>query len=131
MQVVQPQIAKAFANGMEFFATYGGCTAAGAAGMATLKVIQEEKFQERAQRVGRYLTAELNKLKEVRACWHQLPCCWRRCSRPSLAIQLPLSCMAWPSPCSHPTNYLCNNFPPIVVSGSICMPSQFLQQPCS
>ena len=64
-QVVQPQHAKAFANGMEFFATYGGCTAAGAAGMATLKVIQEEKFQERASRVGRYLTAGLLRLKEV------------------------------------------------------------------
>lgn len=69
-QVVQPQHAKAFANGMEFFATYGGCTAAGAAGMATLKVIQEEKFQERAERVGRHLTAGLMRLKEVCAHAH-------------------------------------------------------------
>ena len=62
---MQPQHGQAFANGMEFFATYGGCTAAGAAGMATLSVIQEEQFQARAQRVGRYLTAELDRLKEV------------------------------------------------------------------
>lgn len=71
--MVQPQHAKAFANGMEFFATYGGCTAAGAAGMATLKVIQEEKFQERAARVGRHLTAGLLRLKEARI-WPQTLC---------------------------------------------------------
>lgn len=64
---------------MEYFNTYGGCTAAGAAGMATLRVIQEERFQERAARVGKYLTAKLNALKEVRLCL----CCLhvRRCTR--------------------------------------------------
>lgn len=65
-QVVQPKFASAFANGMEYFNTYGGCTAAGAAGMATLRVIQEEKFQARAARVGRYLTAKLKQLQQVR-----------------------------------------------------------------
>ena len=38
--MTNPKHAAAFANGMEYFNTYGGCTAAGAAGMATLKVIQ-------------------------------------------------------------------------------------------
>ncbi len=65
LQIVQPQFAAAFSNGMEYFNTYGGCTAAGAAGMATLCVIQEEKFQQRAARVGLYLTAKLKVLKEV------------------------------------------------------------------
>jgi len=68
MQIVQPKHAAAFSNGMEYFNTYGGCTAAGAAGMATLRVIQEENFQQRAARVGAYLTAKLNLLKEVRPC---------------------------------------------------------------
>ena len=60
-----PKHAAAFANGMEYFNTYGGCTAAGAAGMATLKVIQDERFQERAARVGAHLTAQLLRLKQV------------------------------------------------------------------
>ena len=64
-QVTQPKHAAAFSNGMEYFNTYGGCTVASAAGMATLRVIQEERFQERAARVGKYLTAKLNALKEV------------------------------------------------------------------
>jgi ethanolamine-phosphate phospho-lyase len=64
--VTQPKHAAAFCNGMEYFNTYGGCTAAGAAGMATLRVIQEEGFQAHALRVGRYLTAKLNALKQVR-----------------------------------------------------------------
>ncbi len=51
---------------MEYFNTYGGCTAAGAAGMATLRVIQEENFQARAKRVGVYLTAKLKQLQQVR-----------------------------------------------------------------
>ncbi|BDA49941.1 Ethanolamine-phosphate phospho-lyase [Coccomyxa sp. Obi] len=62
--IVRPEFAAAFCNGMEYFNTYGGCTAAGAAGMATLRVIQEENFQARAARVGLYLTAKLNRLKE-------------------------------------------------------------------
>lgn len=69
VQIVRPEFAAAFCNGMEYFNTYGGCTAAGAAGMATLRVIQEENFQARAARVGLYLTAKLNRLKEVR-CVH-------------------------------------------------------------
>lgn len=76
VQIVRPQFAAAFCNGMEYFNTYGGCTAAGAAGMATLRVIQEENFQARAARVGLYLTAKLNHLKEV--------CCTRG---PSTSLQ--------------------------------------------
>ncbi|EIE23028.1 PLP-dependent transferase [Coccomyxa subellipsoidea C-169] len=62
--IVQPKFAAAFSNGMEYFNTYGGCTAAGAAGMATLRVIQEENFQARAKRVGVYLTAKLKQLQQ-------------------------------------------------------------------
>ncbi len=43
-QVLSPKHAAAFANGMEYFNTYGGCTAAGAAGSAVLRVLQGEQL---------------------------------------------------------------------------------------
>jgi 4-aminobutyrate aminotransferase-like enzyme/Ser/Thr protein kinase RdoA (MazF antagonist) len=58
------EIAESFANGMEFFSTFGGNPVACAAGLAVLDVLQEESLQERARRVGEYWMARLNGLQE-------------------------------------------------------------------
>ncbi len=42
---------------MEFFSTFGGSTAACAAGLATLRVTLDEKLQAHALDVGAYLLA--------------------------------------------------------------------------
>ena len=52
--VTTPTLAAAFSNGMEFFATYGGCTASAAAALAVLDVLEEEKLLENATHVGNY-----------------------------------------------------------------------------
>jgi 4-aminobutyrate aminotransferase-like enzyme len=57
-------IAEAFDNGMEFFSTCGGSTAACAAGAATLAAIDEEALQARALRVGTTLLAGLRELAD-------------------------------------------------------------------
>jgi 4-aminobutyrate aminotransferase-like enzyme len=56
-------IANSFDNGMEFFSTFGGSTAACAAGLATLRVTQEERLQAHALRVGTHLLAGLRELQ--------------------------------------------------------------------
>jgi 4-aminobutyrate aminotransferase-like enzyme len=60
--VTRPEIAKAFANGMEYFNTFGGSQAACAAGHAVLDVMRDERLQERAQAVGTRLKAGLASL---------------------------------------------------------------------
>jgi 4-aminobutyrate aminotransferase-like enzyme/Ser/Thr protein kinase RdoA (MazF antagonist) len=50
--VTSREIADSFANGMEFFSTFGGNPVACAAGLAVLDVVAEEKLQEKALRVG-------------------------------------------------------------------------------
>ncbi len=67
VQVLSPKHAAAFANGMEYFNTYGGCTAAGAAGLAVLRILQEEHMQQHAHRVGEHLISKLEALKQVRS----------------------------------------------------------------
>lgn len=62
--VTTPQIADAFAPGMEYFNTYGGNPVSCAAGMAVLDVIEEEGLQQKAREVGGYLKGELERLKE-------------------------------------------------------------------
>ncbi len=57
------EIADAFANGMEYFNTFGGNPVSCAIGLEVLKVIQEEKLQENALLVGEYLKASLKKLQ--------------------------------------------------------------------
>ncbi len=57
-----PAIAASFANGMEFFSTFGGNPVACAAGLAVLDVLEEEGVQARALRVGRYLKSRLQAL---------------------------------------------------------------------
>jgi 4-aminobutyrate aminotransferase-like enzyme len=53
--ITTAEIARSFDNGMEFFSTFGGNPVACAAGLAVLKVVEEENLQERALRVGNYL----------------------------------------------------------------------------
>ncbi|HXN51303.1 MAG TPA: aminotransferase class III-fold pyridoxal phosphate-dependent enzyme [Candidatus Acidoferrum sp.] len=62
--VTTKEIAGSFANGMEFFSTFGGNPVACAAGLAVLDVVRDEALQDRALRVGKYWIAELRKLQE-------------------------------------------------------------------
>ncbi|GAB4817668.1 hypothetical protein N2152v2_004714 [Parachlorella kessleri] len=62
--VTSRQVAARFSNGMEFFATYGGSTAAATAGLAVMEVIREEGLQENALLVGSYLRRRLRELQE-------------------------------------------------------------------
>ena len=62
--VTRPEIAESFANGMEFFSTFGGNPVSCAVGLAVLDVVEEEGFRERALHVGRYLTEGFNRLAE-------------------------------------------------------------------
>lgn len=71
------RIADAFNNGMEYFATYGGCTAAGATGLAVLRVLRQERLQERAVETGAYLLDKLRTLQQVRCSGvHVAMCSW-------------------------------------------------------
>ncbi|MCA9920454.1 MAG: aminotransferase class III-fold pyridoxal phosphate-dependent enzyme, partial [Anaerolineales bacterium] len=62
--VTTPQIADAFANGMEYFNTYGGNPVSCAIGLAVLDVIEQEELQQNALAVGNYLLAQLEPLKQ-------------------------------------------------------------------
>ncbi|MEC7193334.1 MAG: aminotransferase class III-fold pyridoxal phosphate-dependent enzyme, partial [SAR324 cluster bacterium] len=58
------EIAESFANGMEYFNTFGGSQVSCAVGTAVLDVIEEENLQEHAQETGNWLKSELNGLKK-------------------------------------------------------------------
>jgi 4-aminobutyrate aminotransferase-like enzyme len=60
------EVAESFDNGMEFFSTFGGNPVAAAAGLAVLDVLEEEKLQQNALRVGNCLIARLRELQERR-----------------------------------------------------------------
>ena len=62
--VTTREIADAFDNGMEFFSTFGGNPVSCAAGLAVLDVVEEERLQERALRVGGRLLEGLRGLSE-------------------------------------------------------------------
>jgi 4-aminobutyrate aminotransferase-like enzyme/Ser/Thr protein kinase RdoA (MazF antagonist)/murein DD-endopeptidase MepM/ murein hydrolase activator NlpD len=65
--VTTPEIAASFDNGMEFFSTFGGSTAACAAGLATLRATIDEGLQAHAARVGAHLLSELRRLQTTHA----------------------------------------------------------------
>ncbi len=58
-------IADSFDNGMEFFSSFGGSTAACAAGLATLRATTADGLQAHALDVGSHLLAELRRLQGV------------------------------------------------------------------
>ncbi|MEJ1222409.1 aminotransferase class III-fold pyridoxal phosphate-dependent enzyme [Sediminicola sp. 1XM1-17] len=56
------EVAEKFANGMEFFNTFGGNPVSCAIGTEVIRIVKREKLQARALEVGTYLKLELNKL---------------------------------------------------------------------
>lgn len=58
------KVADAFANGMEYFNTFGGNPVSCAIGREVLRVVKDEKLQERALEVGEYLKSELMELQK-------------------------------------------------------------------
>jgi 4-aminobutyrate aminotransferase-like enzyme len=63
--VTTPEIAASFANGMEFFSTFGGNPVACAAGLAVLDVVDREGLQANALRVGAHLKNRLLALQDL------------------------------------------------------------------
>jgi len=61
--VCTPKVADAFANGMEYFNTFGGNPVSSAIGREVLRVVKEESLQENALLVGNYLKEELSKMQ--------------------------------------------------------------------
>jgi 4-aminobutyrate aminotransferase-like enzyme len=57
-------IADSFANGMEFFSTFGGNNVSCAIGLKVLEVVQEEKLQAHALKVGDHLLSGLRGLQQ-------------------------------------------------------------------
>ena len=58
------EVANGFANGLEFFNTFGGNPVSCSIGKAVLDVIEEEQLQKNAKLVGKFLKNELLKLQE-------------------------------------------------------------------
>ena len=61
--ITTPEIADSFANGMEFFSTFGGNTVSCAIGLEVLAVVQEEQLQAHALEVGNHLLDGLRALQ--------------------------------------------------------------------
>ena len=66
--VTTPELAAAFANGMEWFNTYGGNPVSCAAGMAVLDVIEGEGLQANAATTGAHLLGRLHDLATQHEC---------------------------------------------------------------
>ena len=62
--ITTPAIAESFNNGMEFFSTFGGNNVSCAIGLEVLKVVQEEKLQLNALRVGQQMIDGLLELQK-------------------------------------------------------------------
>jgi 4-aminobutyrate aminotransferase-like enzyme/Ser/Thr protein kinase RdoA (MazF antagonist) len=60
--VTTPEVAASFANGMEYFNTFGGNPVSCAVGLSVLDVIEEEELQSRAKIVGDRLQSGLRNL---------------------------------------------------------------------
>jgi 4-aminobutyrate aminotransferase-like enzyme/Ser/Thr protein kinase RdoA (MazF antagonist) len=65
--VTTREIAASFANGMEFFSTFGGNPVACAAGLAVLDVLQQELLHQNALHLGNYLIEEVKQLQKKHA----------------------------------------------------------------
>jgi len=65
--VTSKEVAASFANGMEFFSTFGGNPVACATGLAVLEVLEEEHLQEQALRVGTHLQNGVQALQQRHA----------------------------------------------------------------
>lgn len=63
--VTTQAIADAFANGMEYFNTFGGNPVSCAIGLEVLRVIRDEGLQQNALETGAYLSAQLNDLARL------------------------------------------------------------------
>jgi 4-aminobutyrate aminotransferase-like enzyme/Ser/Thr protein kinase RdoA (MazF antagonist) len=62
--VTTREIAASFDTGMEFFSTFGGNPVACAAGLAVLDVLEDERLQDRAWRVGQHVVEGLRRLQD-------------------------------------------------------------------
>ena len=62
--VCTQKVANGFANGMEYFNTFGGNPVSSAIGREVLRVIKDEHLQENALKVGNYLKEGLRKLQQ-------------------------------------------------------------------
>ena len=60
--VTTPEIAASFANGMEYFNTFGGNPVSCAIGLAVLDIIRDEQLQENARETGAFFVAGLREL---------------------------------------------------------------------
>jgi 4-aminobutyrate aminotransferase-like enzyme/Ser/Thr protein kinase RdoA (MazF antagonist) len=58
------EVAEKFANGMEYFNTFGGNPVSCAIGTEVLRIVKREKLQEHALAVGEFLKSELSRLTE-------------------------------------------------------------------
>lgn len=65
--VTSADVASAFDNGMEYFSTFGGCTAAGTVGLAVLHAIKEEGMQAAAAETATSLEQRLRKVQQANA----------------------------------------------------------------
>lgn len=62
--VCTQEVADKFANGMEYFNTFGGNPVSCAIGSEVLRIVKREKLQDNALEVGEYLKAELKELSK-------------------------------------------------------------------
>src|SRR5262249_28556426 len=65
--ITTPAIAAAFANGMEYFNTFGGNPVSCAIGLAVLDVLRDEHLQDNALRLGEHLRSGLRNLMPAHA----------------------------------------------------------------
>jgi 4-aminobutyrate aminotransferase-like enzyme len=61
--VTTAEIADSFANGMEFFSTFGGNNVSCAIGLEVLAIVLDEELQIHARQIGDHLLSRLNELK--------------------------------------------------------------------
>jgi len=65
--ITTAEIAGSFANGMEFFSTFGGNPVACSAGLAVLDVLEAERLPQNALQVGTHLFGRLRQLRDTHA----------------------------------------------------------------